>query len=534
MVRFWGLLALGLCLFTQSLTAKEKAGEWILTIDTPRNWAGVAKSLRGRAKFVRLLGRSHRYALFLAPVAAAQELSQLSHHIRTVQPNFIYSSFSSADPDWEESWGLINTGQSISNFGPGTQGIDIQAEEAWKITRGSKAIKVAILDTGVDFQHEDLRNNIAINTAEIPGNGLDDDGNGWVDDIHGWNFVEHHADPQDDNGHGSFCSAIIGSDWDNGKGSKGINQEVSLLPVKILDFLGQGSTASAIDGIEYAVDNGAHILNLSWGGNRFDPALFEVIKEAVKKGALLVAAAGNSAQNNDLSSEAIYPASFDVSGLISVAAYDPKGNRASFSNVGSQKVHLGAPGVAVFGAQLGGYGFRSGTSFAAPHVTGVGALLKSVFTEWTPQQLQERILKSAQPLHPYEKYFTQTGALVHAGNALRGIFPEKPPVPIRWKRVPFLWATSHPYLPQSQYRVVIKEPGAARIRIHFKMFHTETNYDPVELTDRTGKRVQLYSGEKGVFMSHEALGEEMILQFHTDYNRQFHGIDIDYYEAAFE
>jgi len=515
MVRSWVLWTLGLCLFTQSLAAKEKAGEWILTIDTPRNWARVANSLRGRAKLISFFGKGESYALFRGP-------KKLSHwgtmhpSIVSVQPNFIYSSFSASDPALSQSWALKT----------------IQADQAWKFSTGSKKIKVAILDSGIDRFHEELQNNIFINPLEIPQNGLDDDGNQWVDDTWGWNFIDQNNEPLDDNGHGSFCAGIIGGDWENGKGSRGINQSVSLIAVKILDFLGQGSTASAIEGIEYAVSQGAHIINMSWGGNRFDPALFETIQRAGKQGVLFVAAAGNSSKNNDEMGQAIYPASFNLPEIISVAAYDSKGERAGFSNFGGKTVHLGAPGVDIFGIQLGGFGMKSGTSYAAPHVSGVAALVKSLDPTIGPLELKARILKTVNPLHHYERNYLQTGGLLNAENAIINFVPNDVPKPQRWRKVPWNWSTPHPYASDRVYQLKIREPGASFIRIHFKNFEVEAPFDEVTLKDKSGKKIFTYSGKEESFPTAYALGDEINIEFKTDYNRQLYGFDIDYIEVA--
>ena len=517
MVRSWARWALGLCLLTQSLTAKEIAGEWILTIDVPRNWAKVAKSLRGRANFIRALGSSQRFALFSAPSRSSFEMEEPSIHLLAIQPNFSYSHFDQ---------------ENLSRLVP--ERADLQLENAWKITKGSREVRVGILDTGIDRHHEDLQQNLGKNTSEIPGNGKDDDGNGWIDDDWGWNFINQSNNPQDDKGHGSFCAGVIGADWENEKGTQGINRNVSLLAVKILDSFGQGSTATAIEGVEYAIESEVHIINASWGGNRFDPALFEVVKKATEKGILFVAAAGNNSQNNDKKETAVYPASFKLPGVISVAAYDNQGVRATFSNYGQQSVHLGAPGVDVYGIQLGGYGIKSGTSFAAPQVTGVAALLKAANPEIKGIELKKRMLESANPLTYYEKYYIFSGGFVSAANALTELIPEKPKTPKVWKKIPFEWSTSHPYLPSSSAQVVIHHPGASFIRVNFKTFEVEQDYDKVVLVDGLGKKVYEYSGALGNFSSVEAVGDKLKIELLSDYNRQFYGFDIDSIELSYD
>lgn len=520
-MRFWVLWALGLCLFTQSLTAKEIAGEWILTVDVPGNWESVVQSLRGRAKFIRALGSSHRHALFFSEQAFSKERSQWPRHILFIQPNLSYNTQESVDPN---NNGPRNT---VNSWG-------LQLNEAWKITQGSKEVRVAILDSGIDRNHEDLRQNIGILTKEVPGNGKDDDGNGWIDDDWGWNFIHQNNNPQDDKGHGSFCAGIIGADWDNDKGVQGINRLVSLLSVKILDSFGQGSTATAIEGIEYAMSTGVHIINASWGGKQFDPALFETIKRATLQGILFVAAAGNNSEDNDENSKAIYPASFNIPGLIAVAAYDDGGTRAPCSNYGRQRVHLGAPGVDLVGLQLGGYGVKSGTSFAAPQVAGIAALLKAAFFEMTPFEIQRILMRTSSPLHYSEKYYTVTGGLVNAEHAVAQFAPPTPTSPKRWKKIPFFVSSAHPYAASSSEEITIKEPGAQFLRINFKKFDVEKTFDKVVLRDSEGYKVYEYSGKLESFTSVESQGEELRLQLISDYNRQFYGFDIDSIEAAYE
>jgi hypothetical protein len=249
---------------------------------------------------------------------------------------------------------------------------------------------------------------------------------------------------------------------------------------------------------------------------------------------LFVAAAGNSGVNNDERENAIYPASFELPGLISVAAYDPRGERATFSNYGKKRVQLGAPGIEIFGTDLNGYGFRSGTSFAAPHVSGTAALLKALWPAMTGLELENRILKTTNPLHPYEMNYSQTGGMVHAENAIRSFYPEKPKPPSQWRKVPIHWETPHPYLANSELRLKIHEPGASRVRVHFKKMDVEKKHDVVTLRDLNGRKIIDYSGLEEDSMSAEAFGDELQLEFISDYNRQAYGVDIDYYEAAFE
>ncbi|RXJ02246.1 hypothetical protein DS745_07610 [Anaerobacillus alkaliphilus] len=261
--------------------------------------------------------------------------------VLSVQPNYKYysSSVTPNDPLFKEQWGLNNIGQGIMGK-KGTPNIDIDALEAWEITRGNSDIIVAVIDSGIDINHPDLKNNIWKNPNELL-NQKDNDNNGFIDDTNGWNFYDQNnkvfnAFHGDD--HGTHVAGIIAASTNNNIGISGIAPNVKIMPLKIIGPNG-GDTASAIQAIEYATKMGAHIINASWGGRAYDHALKEAIE---KSGLLFVAAAGNNGQNSDTSP--VYPASFDSNNIISVAAVDNNGNKATFSNFGSS-VDIAAPGV---------------------------------------------------------------------------------------------------------------------------------------------------------------------------------------------
>lgn len=279
---------------------------------------------------------------------------------------------------------------------------DIDAPEAWEITTGANQYVVAVVDTGLDYTHPDIAPNAWVNPFEIPGNGIDDDGNGYVDDIHGINVITGSGDPMDDNGHGTHVAGIIGAKGNNGEGISGIAWNTKIIGVKFLDAGGGGGTFNAIKGIEYLIDlkhKGVNIVvaNNSWAGLGKSTALENVIKEAYEAGILFVAAAGNSASNND--NIKFYPASYKVPNVISVAALDTSNNLAIFSNYGVGSVHIAAPGTLIVSAYPGGYyAYLSGTSQAAPHVSGAALLAKAAFPGASVSELKSRILTSAKPL----------------------------------------------------------------------------------------------------------------------------------------
>lgn len=270
------------------------------------------------------------------------------------------------DPLIGQLWGL----------GLGTNaGMDVT--RAWNITTGSPDIVVAVIDTGVDPTHPDLIANLAVNPAEIPGNGVDDDENGYVDDVKGWNFSANTNSPDDLNGHGTHVSGTIAASGNNNIGVVGVARSSRILPVQFLSATGVGYTSDAIAAVNYARIRGARLINASWGGGGYSTLLRDQIAQFIAGNrGLFVAAAGNNASNNDTAP--IYPASYDLPGIVVVAATTRSDNLAYFSNYGRTTVDVSAPGDHILSTYLNhGYAFASGTSMAAPHATGTLALLFS-------------------------------------------------------------------------------------------------------------------------------------------------------------
>ena len=217
----------------------------------------------------------------------------------------------------------------------------IQAPQAWDITTGSSNVVVAVIDTGIDYTHPDLTDNISTNPGEIRGNGVDDDGNGFVDDYYGYDFINGDSDPMDDHFHGSHCAGTIGGRGDNGRGVAGVNWTVKLMPVKVLDSYGSGTLAAVAAGMNYAVKRGVKIMSMSLGTTGYSATLENAIINAKNAGVLVVAAAGNSSQNTDISPN--YPSASAQDNVIAVAASNSTDTLAYFSNwgpSGSRRKHL--------------------------------------------------------------------------------------------------------------------------------------------------------------------------------------------------
>jgi subtilisin family serine protease len=295
------------------------------------------------------------------------------------------------DFDFAQLWGLHNVGQA-----DGTAGADIGMPDAWMHSTGDRRVTVAVIDTGVDYYHPDLADNVWSNPKEIPGNGLDDDGNGYIDDVHGYDFVSGDGDPMDDHGHGTHISGTIGAVGNNRIGVAGVCWTVSIMALKAFDDTGNGDVAATIEAIHYAIQNGARIINASWGENDKSRALEDVIARATAAGVLFVAAAGN-----DNSDALFYPAAYPH--VVAVAATDAKDRRAKFSNFGSF-VAVAAPGDNIYSTlPNNSYGFFSGTSMATPHVSGVAALVLSLHPEFTPDELANVLRNSVDAIVP-DKY----------------------------------------------------------------------------------------------------------------------------------
>jgi thermitase len=300
-----------------------------------------------------------------------------------------------ADPRFEEQWALSNDGRL-----GGLEGADISATLAWGVTTGTDKVVVAVLDSGVDYTHSDLSNNIwtrPANVAEYTDSDL-----GTIQDLHGYNAVENSADPMDDNGHGTHCAGIIGAEGENNIGIAGVNWKVRIMPLKFMNAGGYGTTKDAIEAINYVIDRkkagvNVRIISASWGSTQKSKALEDVIKKAYENDILFVAAAGNASTNNDRQPH--YPSNYSVPNVISVAALDRNDQLASFSNYGNKTVAIAAPGVAILSTWLGDeYEEKSGTSMATPVVSGVAALILSKEPRLTVDELRKRLMSSVDPL----------------------------------------------------------------------------------------------------------------------------------------
>jgi subtilisin family serine protease len=297
------------------------------------------------------------------------------------------------DPSFAKQWAYLGSGDS------GGSDYGINVKPVWQAGAvGSRKVIVAIVDTGADYTHPDLRANL--DTADA------------------YNFDANTSNANDDNGHGTHVAGIIGAVGNNGSGVAGVNWNVTIIPIKFLDSSGSGSTSNGIKGIEWAVKKGARVINCSWGGTDGSQALKDAIDAARQAGVLVVTAAGNSSKNTDVQPE--YPSAFHLDNMITVAASDLNGRLATFSNYGKKTVDIAAPGVDIYSTYKGStYKSLSGTSMASPVVAGIAALVLSKDPNASYQSVKKAILGCGVPLSAASGT-TVSGRLVSAYNSYTG------------------------------------------------------------------------------------------------------------------
>lgn len=327
----------------------------------------------------------------------------------------------SGDDYFDKQWAHHNTEQTGGKFDA-----DIDSATAWEITRGTGKTVVAVIDTGIDWTHPDLKDNIWRNGGEIPNNGKDDDRNGYVDDIRGWDFVEYDKNPMDEHGHGTHVAGIIGADGNNGKGVAGVSWNVQLMPLRVLDKNGSGYTSDIIQAVYYAVNNGATISNNSYGGASYSQAMEDAIVYARNRNHIFVAAAGNDGAN--LNYEPDFPASYGqyLDNVVVVGATNDKDKLAGWSNYGKGIVDIAAPGASIISTVLQdqgpkerrGYAHMSGTSMATPFVAGAASLVRDLHPEWNYKQVINHLLGTAD--HPDGvKNVVTDGRRLNVGKAVK-------------------------------------------------------------------------------------------------------------------
>ena len=353
-----------------------------------------------------LRGASNIEKLELNTTDALVAALQLRQHpaIEFAEPNFIINKAEIVpdDPEFSQQWGLRNTGQNGGQFGS-----DINVANAWERTTGGASTVIAVIDSGIDFNHADLAANQWTNpTPSAAG------------DIHGWDYIDERPQIMDEQGHGTAIAGIIAATGNNALGTTGVIWSASLMSLRVLDNSGTGDVADAVEAIDYAVSHGAHVINISWGTTGESTALREAIARAIQHNVVVVCSAGNGGANLDQSP--YYPASFGLSDLIVVGATDNFDQLASWSNWGTD-VTAAAPGVNILTTKMGGgYWNTTGTSAAAPLVSGVVGLMKSMKPQASSHAVNLALQQSVRQVASLAGKVTG-GGVVNAAPALQSL-----------------------------------------------------------------------------------------------------------------
>lgn len=505
--------------------AEHVAGEYVIQLKKNAPLQSMAMtSLQASlgAHQLKIVSQNINTVLVQRSVVESAEsvIQELKSHpmVAVAEPNYIYrASLLPNDSRLGELWGLLNQNKAAG-------GVDIDAEKAWDITTGSRDIVVAVIDTGINYKDPELMNNMWINEAEANGQpGVDDDGNGFIDDIYGYDFANNDGDPMDDNNHGSHCAGTIGAEGNNGIGVVGVNWQVKMMALKFLKGNGGGTLEGAIQAIDYATAQNVDIMSNSWGGGGASETLKAAIERAEQAGILFVAAAGNNRSNNDI--QPMYPASYEVSNVVSVAAVGSRGELASFSNYGKTTVDIAAPGVDILSTGKSDLIKLSGTSMATPHVSGVAALLLAKNPDMTYAEMQERMYRTSTPSAILRSKIAN--GLLNAYNALADVVPPADPNdPNVWDSRPENVSTDHPYADAIELNHSFTVEGASKVSVYFSKFDTEKGYDKVFFYDKNGTLLGEMSGPNNDSFSPVAEGDTITLKFVSDKSINRYGFDI--------
>ncbi|MBL6990793.1 MAG: S8 family serine peptidase [Bacteriovoracaceae bacterium] len=466
---------------------------------------------------------------------------------KTPKPFMLRNKSMFTDDDaFAKQWGLINVGQPRRSGVKGVEGVDINITKAWEYSASlgvPSEILVAVVDSGINYNHPDLKNNIWVNQLEKNGlAGKDDDQNGYVDDIYGYNFAYKNNDPMDDHGHGTHIAGIIGAQRNNSLGIAGISGNVKMMAIKWLNSHNQGYNSEAIKGVEYAIANGAKIINCSWGEEQEDfvdlenDPLKEVMVRAQQAGVLIVAAAGNEASTNDTAG--MLPASYKLDNIISVAAINNGGKLVTpmnnehpeviwGSNYGKNSVHIAAPGYEVLSYAINELEEVDGTSMATPHVTGVASLIWGHDPQISAFEVRRRILTGARHRRSLRKLLI-TGGMLDAYSALAnidGAIDENDP--INWESQVKKLSTPHQYPDNWQHTYKVKIPNAKKIAVHFVRFSFDSSDKVIFRDSNMNVLKEKILGTKVDIISPIATGDTLYIEIKTDQERHRYGFDID-------
>lgn len=508
------------------------------------------KSLK--AQFILLDEQDQFYQVkYQGEIGLKKVMEEVAELVTSIEPNRIIKPLASmrkaewpSDKLFFKQWGLNNIGQSAPFGLPGVRGADMDIIQTWnKVTKGSDKVVVAVIDTGCDYTHPDLKANMWVNEKESPANGgvagKDDDGNGYVDDVYGYDFVSTDRtdykgfpgdpDPMDDQGHGTHCAGAIGAKPNDGIGVAGLNWNVKIMCVKFMSAQGGGTSVDAYRAVRYARENGAMIMSNSWGGTADEGELFKSeIRKGEQKGILFVAAAGNDGTNNDVKPH--YPSNLSntefrgkkFQNVISVGASDNSDAPATFSNYGHESVDVFAPGVAIMSTYptkmvdpgRPPYAVMSGTSMATPYVAGVAALMMAANPklQWNAAEVVRIINETADVKETLVGRAKSNGRI----NAYRATTAN-----LSGAKAAPVWLTKSQVIDQRGFqsdlvdiRHQVKIEGAKSVKVHFDFLQIEEPYDSVYIYDKDYRLVaRLEQNMVDDFWSPAVPGDTLYVRF---------------------
>ena len=429
------------------------------------------------------------------------------------------------DPFFKQQWYFHNRGQKDSKGEIGLVEADIKILPALEVFQPRSEIVIAVIDSGLDLNHEDISpDSLWINKGELgidqngnrkESNGIDDDGNGYIDDLNGWNFVKDIHDVQDRHYHGTHVGALLAAVANNNIGMSGGFNYVKLMLLKIFDLGGTAKRQQIAKAITYACNNGAKIINASWGSRYKSEEIKSAISACHEKGVLFVGAAGNSRRNMNI--EPDYPSAYDFENQIIVSATDNKDRPATFSNYGSM-VDIAAPGNAILSLlPKNKYRAFSGTSQATPLVAGAAALLWAQQPELNHLQVKQRLLSTADQRIALKRWVS-SAARLNIYNLLTNQQGEKLKdlVNPNWHTKPYLLESLHPYAYNTDKIYEISIPGASYIKVFFERFQLDKYSDTLTMTSKNGQIIEHLNTNLGSFWSEAIPGDKVLMRLKTN------------------
>lgn len=423
----------------------------------------------------------------------------------------LFSLNASAEVDYQLNnwWFIKNNGHPFSVFSPAKIGIDLGLENVYSTplyaATSKNRVLVAVIDSGLDFDHPDFQNTVALNQKDLFNNGVDDDENGLVDDTYGWNFFDNNFAPNDLNGHGTHVAGII---------HKITQGRADILPIRYSGADASGNGWFLVQAINYAVLRGAKLINCSWDGELFEQNVLNAMKRAGEKGVLFVVAAGNNGTDNDALPN--FPGNFGLDNILVVANLEPTGALDRYSNFGKKTVDIASPGTYIMSSKLGGgYVMMDGTSMASATATGSLALLKSLYPELSFFELKELLINYAQPNHKLVKR-VKAGGFINISNVINRTHSPLVQIPeSSWKKIPVKIESHHPYGSGHQIFFAEAPKTAKKMRLLFEKIEIANQSDQLCLHLKNEGVIECLSGKKENYTTQIMEGSKVTINLET-------------------